>query len=219
MTRYLFLELMNSGKFKDVYKTMESPIVTMTHVGLSAAKAVADTGLKIILGIRNPKDTLISCYHFSRMNVVYGLFPGNWRQFMELYKQGKIPYGDYFDNVLSWWALRDRPNIKLVRFEDFDEKPFVIVKEMSEFLGQKHSDAKLQSVVDWVSFANMSSQSSTSYSNKEFSHVFKSDISPYMRKGTTGDWKHYFSDEDNRYIDELCEKRCTPVGLEFKFEK
>ena len=82
MTRYLFMELMNSDKFKDAYKTMGPPIVTKTHVGLSAAKAIADSGLKIILGIRNPKDTLISCYHFSRMNALYGLFPGNWRQFM-----------------------------------------------------------------------------------------------------------------------------------------
>ena len=43
-------------------------------------------------------------------------------------------------------------------------------------------------------------------------------ISPFLRKGKAGDWRNYFSKEQNDYCDGLVEKHFKPVGLDVEFE-
>ena len=195
--RYVFLEMTSQPS-----AIMEPPFVAETHVLFETARKLVEDKKKVIVGIRNPKDTLVSWYHFCRMNKVMGLFPGNWSQFMTLYKAGKIPYGDYFDNVLSWWNERHRENILVVFYEDVKHQPFSTIKNISAFLGKDYSDSDIQRVVDWTAFSNIKNQPMSNYTKGRIATILKPEISPYMRKGTPGDWKNYFRNEDNIYIDE-----------------
>jgi len=192
----------------------EPPLVGKTHLSFDNVKEIVEKGHKIVFGIRNPKDALVSFYHFNRMNNLLGLFPGNWDQFMEEYKKGKFPYGDYFDNVLSWWAERHRENILVVHYEDLIHQPEKWIKEISQFLGKNYTDEEIQRVAEFTSFSNVKKQPAMNYSSGTFEKHLKSS---YMRKGKAGDWKNYFRDEDNEYIDGLVESRAKPVGLTFRF--
>ena len=152
------------------------------------------------------------------MNVRAGLFPGTWHQYFEFYRQGGMLYGDYFNHTLSWWEQRYRENILVVRYEDLNEDPHTVINEIAAFLGKSYSKEQLKSVVEWTKFSNMKENPATNFSSEKYQKKFRNDISTYMRKGSVGDWKNYFNAAENEYIDNMCEARCKPVGLSFKFE-
>ena len=60
------------------------PRTIKTHLPLCYWKAALDksANTKVIQTIRNPKDTLVSFYHFCRMNMTLGCFDGTWDEFL-----------------------------------------------------------------------------------------------------------------------------------------
>ena len=48
---------------------------------------------------------VVSWYHFQRMNTLYA-FTGSFDAFFDHFLDGNMAYGDYWHNVLSWWARR-----------------------------------------------------------------------------------------------------------------
>ena len=60
---------------------------------------------KVVVVSRNPKDCLVSYYHFYQ-NAFLGPFTGTFSEFLELYKNKRLVNGDIFDFYLSWWKYR-----------------------------------------------------------------------------------------------------------------
>ena len=74
----------------DVIKTylkLPSPRVMKSHMHYEHLRDVIGNGVKVIHVVRNPKDVLVSFYHFYRMTVDYCFFEGSWGDFFELYKR------------------------------------------------------------------------------------------------------------------------------------
>ena len=61
--------------------------------------------LRVIQTIRNPKDTLVSYYHHYRSDPTMGAFNGTWDQFFKLFKEKKLPWGDYFQHNAAWYRF------------------------------------------------------------------------------------------------------------------
>ncbi|ELU13128.1 hypothetical protein CAPTEDRAFT_4099 [Capitella teleta] len=171
---------------------------------------------KIIVGMRNPKDTLVSVFHFYRMNKSLGNFIGSFSDFFTLVKAKRLVYGDIFDHNVGWWSIRDRPNTMYVFYEDLTEDPVKEIRRMAKFLGKEVSDEDIIKIAEWTTFGNMSQSKSTNYEDHQKCFDFK--IAPYMRKGTVGDWKTQFNEEESKYIDDQYEQSCVPHGLKFRFE-
>ncbi len=58
--------------------------------------------IKVLVGKRNPKDALLSYYHFYRNVPVFGPFHGDWNDFFQLFKEKRLVHGDYFDFYEGW---------------------------------------------------------------------------------------------------------------------
>ncbi|ELU07189.1 hypothetical protein CAPTEDRAFT_190109 [Capitella teleta] len=123
-----------------------------------------------------------------------------------------------FEYNVGWWSIRDRPNTMFVNYEDLTEDPVKEVRRMAEFLGKEVSDEDIVKIVEWTAFGNMRDEKSTNYEALKDILDFK--ISPYMRKGTVGDWKNHFNEEENykTNIEKQYEEICVPLGLKFRFE-
>ncbi|ELT87177.1 hypothetical protein CAPTEDRAFT_159887 [Capitella teleta] len=215
--RNLFLDLC-SPDFKSVFgRPLHSDNFSLarSHLPYHMLEEHAKRETKIIVGYRNPKDSLVSLYHFYRMNRHLGNFAGTFDEFFELFKDKHLIYGDIIDHNLGWWNIRDRPNTMYVNYEDLAEEPAREVRRMAEFLSKEVSDEDVSKIVNWVSFGNMKDCKSTNY--EECTHT-DHNISPYMRKGTVGDWKNYLNDDQSKYIDEQYEENCGPAGLKYRFE-
>lgn len=78
-------------------------------------------GPKIVVGLRNPKDSLVSMYHFYRMCAVFGNFPGTWDEFFEIFRHNKLMYGNLLDFALTWYKYRDHSNVMFLHYEDMQK--------------------------------------------------------------------------------------------------
>ena len=87
------------------------------------------------------------------------------------------------------------------------------IRKLAAFINQDISDDQLQNILRMTSFRSMAD-------TKVLATIprLKQDISPFMRKGQTGDWKNYFTEDQNRYVDELYAQKIIGSGLDFKFE-
>ena len=93
------------------------------------------------------------------------------------------------------------------------------IKSVSSFIGHEFEPQVVESMVERCSFQSMKEN----YSSKflEWTPAVggvtgESDWS-FCRKGQAGDWKNYFTEDQNRRFDEEYAKRMSGSGLDFEF--
>lgn len=117
-------------------------------------KNVWSKGAKIVYVVRDPKDMVVSEYHFLRNSyffdanftmddIVNGVANDAW---------SLSPRGD---NVLNFWNARHLPNVFFVAYEDLVTDSFSTIKKISEFLECNYTDQQLMELTEYVSFENM----------------------------------------------------------------
>ena len=200
----------------DEVEKIVSPRLIKTHLPYKFFKQAhqqpAGGRFKTIVGLRNAKDAIVSFFHFYRMNTGFGNFDQGFDIFFEMFKAKQLMYGDYFDNVLSWWKERGNPNIYFVKYEDLKANPKEEIAKMAQYLGKSFKDDQLDLIVNECSFESMRKNPMTNYENiPSFDHS----ISKFIRKGEVGDWRNHFTEEQSQYVDSLCEEYLTPHGLEW----
>ncbi|XP_074646371.1 sulfotransferase 1C2-like [Tubulanus polymorphus] len=178
-------------------------------------KEAIERKAKIIYVMRNPKDTLVSYYHFYKSCKGFGNFPGSWDDFFQLFLHKKIFCGDFYDHVLGWWNQRHRDNILFLKYEDMvtDQKSNIL--KICAFLGKTLSVDKIDNIIEQTSFESMRDNPMTNHSHSPYQD---NSIFPFIRKGKIGDWKNYFTDEQCGIIDKIHEDRLAGTGLSFQFE-
>ena len=88
----------------DQFTKLEQPRIMKTHLPYSHWKEQLDKhpNMRVIQTIRNPKDTLVSLFHHMSNDDTIGGFNGTWNQFFELFKEKRLPYGDFFEGTSAW---------------------------------------------------------------------------------------------------------------------
>ncbi|XP_077969906.1 sulfotransferase 1E1-like [Styela clava] len=88
---------------------------------------------------------------------------------------------------------------------------------VANFLGKKLTNEQIDIIFNFCTFDSMSKNKSTNYSHvKNLVMNFKK--SKFMRKGEVGDWKNYFTINENAAFDELYEEKIKDSGLDIPFE-
>ncbi len=66
----------------DVVQDVSPPRIMKTHLPASFfSRQLVEDRPKTVILLRNPKDALVSYYHYYRMSESFGLFPGSWNDF------------------------------------------------------------------------------------------------------------------------------------------
>jgi hypothetical protein len=166
---------------------------------------------KIVYVARNPKDVAISNYFHEQSKMGYA---GTWLEYFQLFLNGEIAYGSYFDHILPWWQASQRDqNILFLKYEDMKNDLAGNVDRIAAFLGIQADAHLIDTVVALSSF-----QSMTSNQNTNFEWVpQKADKPKHFRKGDIGDWRNHFSAEQSRQMDDLFMAKMKDSGLHFDF--
>ena len=200
----------------DQFNNLESPRFMQTHLPYKLWRAQLEkySNVKLVQTIRNPKDTLVSYYHHMRNEGVLGAFNGTWDQYFQLFKERKLPYGDYFEHMADWLNfLKERNNTLILRYEEMKKDHRGHVMKIAKFLGQDISDKIADVIVQKSTVQNMS---------KEINSVVKglttwNKDGNFIRKGQIGDWVNYFSKEQSEFVDAKCEEYLKPLGITFDY--
>ncbi|XP_035689370.1 sulfotransferase 6B1-like [Branchiostoma floridae] len=191
-----------------------SPRVILTHLTPDTAPpgiAHPQNNVKVIVVMRNPKDTAVSYFHFGQKlrSHFARKTPPSWDEFFQLFLAGKYTFGCYFDHVLGWWQKRDDPHFLFLKYEDMKQDLPKAVKTVAAFLQVKLDDASIETIAHACTFSNMKS----TLDNSRYE-----DRTLMARKGIVGDWKTMFTEEQSRLLDSKCKKKLEGTGLQFNFE-
>jgi len=104
--RFPFLEYPYPGA-KSINKS-PSPRLIKTHLPYGFLPSNVDEG-KIIYVVRNPKDTVVSYYHFARMSTILG-FIGTFQEFKERFLSDKSKLENKFA-LVSVVFVKDFGNV------------------------------------------------------------------------------------------------------------
>ena len=203
------LDRMKGRPYIDVIESLPSPRTYSSHLDVDFFRRPLETKkTKFVVVMRNVKDTLVSYYHFYRSCPGFGNFKGTFEEFMEMVKAKRVR--SWFDWVLGWGEYKEYPNTIFIKYEDMKKDLPSVIKRLATFLEIEVTDDFVVDVCKKTTF---------SYLKDEINGLGFADskISPFMRKGEVGDWKNYFSDDLNNYVDEL-HKQVEAIGLYFDFE-
>ncbi|KAM4631662.1 sulfotransferase 1B1-like isoform 2-T2 [Discoglossus pictus] len=200
----------------DLLQTLPSPRVIKTHLPMSLLpKSFLEKKCKIIYVARNPKDVVVSYYHFDQMNNLHPE-PGSWDQYLEKFKQGEAGYGPWGPHVREFWDLRHQKNVLYLFYEDMLEDPKREIRKLAMFLGKNLSEDVLESIQEHTSFKSMKENPKTNYTSVP-SSVMDQSVSPFMRKGICGDWKNHFTVAQSEKFDEYYQREMSGSDLSFRF--
>ena len=144
----------------------------------------------VIYIVRDPRDVVISGYHFmikgERLEEGYTL-----ERFVHRFaKEAKSPYGSWGENVASWMATRgDRPRFLLLRYEDMLAQPSRELGKVASFLGLEASPDRLAQAVERGSADSMRKLEKM-HGDKwaQTKNMKRKDI-PFVRSATSGGWR------------------------------
>ncbi|EPY87069.1 sulfotransferase 1C4-like protein [Camelus ferus] len=102
---------------------MPSPRTLKTHLPIQLLPpSLLEKNCKVIYVARNPKDNMVSYYHFHRMNKALPA-PGTWEEYFENFLTGKVCWGSWYDHVKGWWDARHQHRILYLFYEDMKRGP------------------------------------------------------------------------------------------------
>jgi hypothetical protein len=198
-----------------VVRSMNSPKLLKTHLRPNFFRQqIMENKAKVVVMFRNPKDTLVSFYHFYKALRALGPYTGTWNEFFEIIKNKQLIYGDWFEYTLAWWKLRNEPNVLILKYEEMKLNPVCNIKKLANFMDRELTQTQLDAIVQATSFNAMKDNSSVNYTD----NAFMTKGTTFMRKGVIGDWKNHFTVAQNTYFDAWYEEEMKGSGLDFIFE-
>ncbi len=228
--QYIVYLLQNDGRELAAGQRLDDAFPHLEEVGEAAVRALPEPRLvkthlpfartpwnehaKYLYVARNPFDCAVSFYHHTRgFERHYDFAEGTWDTFFECFVRGEVDFGDYFDNLLSWWPRRSEPNVLFLTYEQMLEAPASAVRAIGACLGggagELVRDAqRLEAVVRASDFEHMRRDQG------RWSSARPADMPAFVRKGDAGDWRSHFSAAQARRLAEKFRARAAGTALE-----
>ncbi|XP_003215618.1 amine sulfotransferase isoform X1 [Anolis carolinensis] len=196
------------------YVNRPSPRLFATHLPYNLVpKGLKNGRGKIIYVARNPKDVLVSYYHYSRVSVLLEEVE-DFEMIMDHFLAGKVIGDLWLDHVEGWFAQRDHLNILFLMYEEMKKDMRGCVMKICNFLGKRLTEEEIDDVVDKASFGKMSMDPRSNYTA---THDNLLDLSKgrFMRKGTIGDWKNTMTVAQSEKFDSVFKERMEKLPFKF----
>ncbi|XP_006901874.1 PREDICTED: bile salt sulfotransferase-like [Elephantulus edwardii] len=180
----------------------EGPRIYASHLPIQLfPKSFFNSKAKVIYVVRNPRDIVVSGYHFFGALKIADT-PEVFDQYLQYFLQGRVPYGSWFDHACGWMSMRERENLLIIYYEELLKDIKSGVEKISRFLGKELTPEELNSVIKHVSFESMKDNKMSNFSLIS-DDVIDHSKGKLMRKGIAGDWKNYFTVAQSEAFDKI----------------
>lgn len=200
------------------YVNMRSPRIFASHLPYYLVpKGLKNKKTKILYIYRNPKDVLISFFHFS--NWVSTLESTETiEHYLEKFLDGKVVGSRWFDHIRGWYEHRHDFSIMFLSYEDMKKDLKGSVLKICSFLEKELSEEDVDAVVRQGTFQNMKSDPRANYGNIINKEIGTRSNGYFLRKGTIGDWKHHLTVKQNERFDMIFKKNMKNIPLKFVWD-
>ncbi|XP_077015413.1 amine sulfotransferase-like [Tamandua tetradactyla] len=201
------------------FSKMPSPRIFSSHIPYYLApRGLKNKKAKIVYIYRNPKDILVSYYHFSNL-VVRLQASDNLEQFMKQFLDGKVVGSRWFDHIRGWYEHKHDFNILFMKYEDMKKDLKSSVAKLCSFLGKELSEEDLDTVVRQATFQNMKDDPQANYNTILREEIgARNNDGHFMRRGTVGDWKRHLTVEQNERFDKIFQRNMKDFPLDFTWD-
>ena len=196
---------------QEVVRALPEPRLIKTH--LPFALTPWSPHARYLYVARNPFDCAVSFYHHTRGFVRhYDFAAGTWDAFFECFLAGEVDFGDYFDNLLSWWPHRGDANVLFLTYERMLADAAAAVLTIARFLGGRAAalaadDSALERVALASSFEQMRRDQG------RWSSERPQDMPAFVRKGVVGDAVNHFSTEQTARLTDKLRTQTRGTGI------
>lgn len=171
---------------------------------------------KIIWVTREAKDTAISFYHHYVHLLKYR---GTKDEFLELFLQGKVMYGDYWDYIEQFNLVKDKyTNIKSIKYEDLKHNMRDVLQDLCTFFEKPLSEKELIKLETHLQFSSMKENPAINFDPHENDSTdpdYKTSEGAFtfIRRGETGTYKDEMSPEFIEKFNQVREGRFKHTNL------
>ena len=106
-----------------------------------------------------------------------------------------FPFWPYWENIRSWWAVRDLPNVKLVHFNELKRDLEGSIRSIGKFLDIAVDDATMTKIVEHCGFDYMKAHAGKVAPLG--GALWEGGASTFIHKGTNGRWKDTLTGEES----------------------
>lgn len=183
--------------------------------------------------LRNPKDLVVSQYHFFHTGLLTEEFDGSFEEYFNLFVKGELHYGPFWDHVNDY---TERSGFHIVYYEDlievcqllikifeeefklreFRKDPIEEIRKLAIFLDMTIDDTQLETLIEQISFSNMKKNTDVAFNFESIDAFFLKTVK-YFRKGQVGDWKEHLTDEMSDRIENMVREKIK-LKKSFKYE-
>ncbi len=140
--------------------------------------------------IESPKGTITEYYH-------------EW-----LNKDG-FPFWSMWDNVSSWWAIKDLPNILMVHFGNLKKDMPSEIRRIAAFLDIPIDESKWADILHHCSFDYMKANGDKTVPLG--GALWKNGADSFLHKGKNGRWRDVLSAEESQKYEQMALDKLGPA--------
>ena len=124
--------------------------------------------------------------------------------FHDWFNKDGYPWWPFWENVRTWWDLRDHPNVMMLHYQNLKDDMEGKMKEIGEFLGYDPAGIDNETWDKMVLHCTFDYMKHHAPKSAPLGgSLWEGGAETFVNKGTNGRWKDTLTDEDN----EMYEKR------------
>jgi aryl sulfotransferase len=128
--------------------------------------------------------------------------------FLDWLARDGFPFWPFWENVRSWWAIRDLPNLLLVHFADLKADPESAIRRIADFLAVPIYPDRWPAILEHCSFEWMKRHADLSAPLG--GAVWEGGAPTFINQGTNGRWRDVLTAEDIARYETTAERELGP---------
>lgn len=201
-------------------------LIALHHSCSTLPDSAVESGCRIVYLARDPKDTLVSHWHFFESVPAETAEPLSFDKAFELFCRGVSFYGPVWEHQLEYWQLsvRQPEKVMFLKYEHMMQDAARYVKKLAEFMECPISDEEeeggvVEEIVRLCSFESLSGAEVNRVGDwgADSKGGIRIKNSAFFRKGKVGDWKNHMSAKMAKMLDEIAVDKFRGSGLSFAF--